>query len=169
MKKTVITGVLATTILSTVASAGMFGTHAGKVEYFLNVNPVDFVSIEDEMGFGIGLGVGVAKYCDSGLMMSAELDYFHTMINETEINSGIITGKFGYHKGGSALYGILNYDYQDTAGGTGGGLGYGAGFEVFKKDPLSIDIEFIHNKITGNDNTGDYDQNKLSLGIKYTF
>ena len=66
-----------------------------------------------------------------------------------------------------ALYGIGSGIYQGIGGIDGAGFGYGAGIDYRITDHIALNVEYKTYSMTSN--YGDYDYDRVSTGIKYTF
>ena len=65
------------------------------------------------------------------------------------------------------VYGIGSGIYQSIGGIDGAGFGYGAGADYRITDNIALNVEYKTYSMTSN--FGDYDYDRVSTGIKYTF
>lgn len=131
----------------------------------------------------IGIGYGVSVYTDSGIFLGVSFDFSGGTLDKNQVkienrtstknDDSIYTAggdfKLGYalFSNKLALYGIGSGIYQSIGGIDGAGFGYGAGVDYRITDNIALNVEYKTYSMTSN--FGDYDYDRISTGIKYTF
>ena len=131
----------------------------------------------------IGIGYGVSVYLDNSIFWGASLDFSGGTLDKNQVkienktstknDDSIYTAgadlKLGYalFSNKLAIYGIGSGIYQGLAGIDGAGFGYGAGIDYRVMENVSFNIEYKTYSMTSN--FGDYDYDRVSTAIKYTF
>ena len=131
----------------------------------------------------IGIGYGVSVYTDSGIFWGVSFDFSGGTLDKNQVKIDNKTSTKNddsiYTAGGDfklgyalfinklALYGIGSGIYQSIAGIDGAGFGYGAGIDYRITDNIALNVEYKTYSMTSN--FGDYDYDRISSGIKYTF
>ena len=118
-------------------------------------------------------GYGFNKYFDSNIVVGTSINFAYGNPNVNSKNIDVYTlsvdlkigyaifnqDLFVYTIGSGALQGIDNKD--------GAGFGYGAGADYRITDNIALNVEYKTYSMTSN--FGDYDYDRVSTGIKYTF
>ena len=131
----------------------------------------------------IGIGYGVSVYLDNSIFWGVSFDLSGGTLDNSQIKIENKTSTKNddslYNAGGDfklgyalfnnklALYGIGSAFYQGIGGIDGAGLGYGAGVDYRITDNIALNVEYKTYSMTSN--FGDYDYDRISTGIKYTF
>ena len=131
----------------------------------------------------IGIGYGVSVYTDSGIFWGVSFDFSAGTLDKSQVKIENHTSTKNddslYNAGGDfklgyalfnnklALYGIGSALYQGIGGMDGAGFGYGAGIDYRIMDNIALNVEYKTYSMTSN--FGDYDYDRISTGIKYTF
>lgn len=131
----------------------------------------------------IGIGYGVSVYLDNSIFWGVSFDFSAGKLDNSQIkienktstkNDDSIYNAGGDFKLGYALfnnklavYGIGSGIYQSIGGIDGAGFGYGAGADYRITDNIALNVEYKTYSMTSN--YGDYDYDRVSTGIKYTF
>lgn len=131
----------------------------------------------------IGIGYGVSVYTDSGIFWGVSFDLSGGTLDNSQIKIENKTSTKNddslYNAGGDfklgyalfnnklAVYGIGSALYQGIGGMDGAGFGYGAGADYRITDNIALNVEYKTYSMTSN--FGDYDYDRISTGIKYTF
>lgn len=131
----------------------------------------------------IGIGYGVSVYSDNSIFWGVSFDFSAGKLDNSQIKIENKTSTKNddslYNAGGDfklgyalfnnklALYGIGSALYQGIGGMDGAGLGYGAGADYRITDNIALNVEYKTYSMTSN--FGDYDYDRISTGIKYTF
>lgn len=131
----------------------------------------------------IGIGYGVSVYFDNSIFLGLSLDFSGGKLDNSQIkienktstknDDSIYTAggdfKLGYalFNNKLALYGIGSGIYQGIGGIDGAGFGYGAGVDYRITDHIALNVEYKTYSMTSN--YGDYDYDRISTGIKYSF
>lgn len=130
----------------------------------------------------IGIGYGVSLYLDNSIFWGLSFDFSGGKLDNSKIkidnkttnkNDNIYTAgadfKLGYalFDNKLALYGIGSGIYQSIGGIDGAGFGYGAGVDYRITNNIALNLEYKTYSMTTN--YGDYDYDRVSSGIKYTF
>ncbi len=131
----------------------------------------------------IGIGYGVSVYTDSGIFLGVSFDFSGGTLDKNQVKIENKTSTKNddslYNAGGDlkigyalfsnklALYGIGSGINQSICGIDGAGFGYGAGIDYRVIENVSFTVEYKTYSMTSN--FGDYDYDRISTGIKYTF
>ena len=131
----------------------------------------------------IGIGYGVSVYLDNSIFWGVSFDFSGGKLDSGKIkidnktstknDENIYTAggdfKLGYalFNNKLAVYGIGSALYQGIGGMDGAGFGYGAGADYRITDHIALNVEYKTYSMTSN--YGDYDYDRVSTGIKYTF
>lgn len=131
----------------------------------------------------IGIGYGVSVYTDSGIFWGVSFDFSGGTLDKNQVKIENKTSTKNddslYNAGGDfklgyalfsnklALYGIGSGIYQSIGGIDGAGFGYGAGIDYRVIENVSFSVEYKTYSMTSN--FGDYDYDRISTGIKYSF
>lgn len=131
----------------------------------------------------IGIGYGVSVYFDNSVFLGLSFDFSGGKLDSSKVkienktstknDDNIYTAggdlKLGYalFNNKLALYGIGSGIYQGIGGIDGAGFGYGAGADFRITDNIALNVEYKTYSMTSN--YGDYDYDRVSTGIKYSF
>lgn len=131
----------------------------------------------------IGIGYGVSMYLDNSIFWGVSFDLSAGKLDNSQIKIDNKTSTKNddsiYNAGGDfklgyalfnnklAIYGIGSALYQGLAGIDGAGFGYGAGADYRITDNIALNVEYKTYSMTSN--FGDYDYDRVSSSIKYTF
>ena len=131
----------------------------------------------------IGIGYGVSVYLDNSIFWGVSFDFSGGTLDKSQVkienktstknDDSLYTAgadfKLGYalFSNKLAVYGIGSAIYQGLAGIDGAGFGYGAGIDYRVMENVSFSVEYKTYSMTSN--FGDYDYDRISTGIKYTF
>ena len=131
----------------------------------------------------IGIGYGVSVYLDNSIFLGVSFDFSAGKLDNSQIkienhtstknDDSLYTAggdfKLGYALFNSklAVYGIGSGIYQSIGGIDGAGFGYGAGVDYRITDNIALNVEYKTYSMTSN--FGDYDYDRVSSGVKYTF
>ena len=131
----------------------------------------------------IGIGYGFSAYLDNSIFWGASFDFSGGTLDKNQVkienktstknDDSIYTAgadlKLGYalFNNKLAVYGIGSALYQGIGGMDGAGFGYGAGADYRITDNIALNVEYKTYSMTSN--YGDYDYDRVSSGIKYTF
>ena len=131
----------------------------------------------------IGIGYGVSVYTDSSIFWGVSFDFSGGTLDKNQVKIENKTSTKNddslYNAGGDfklgyalfnnklAVYGIGSALYQGIGGMDGAGFGYGAGADYRITDNIALNVEYKTYSMTSN--FGDYDYDRVSTGIKYTF
>ena len=114
----------------------------------------------------IGIGYGVSVYLDNSQI---KIENKTSTKNDDSLYNAGGDFKLGYalFNNKLAVYGIGSALYQGIGGMDGAGFGYGAGADYRITDNIALNVEYKTYSMTSN--YGDYDYDRVSSGIKYTF
>ena len=131
----------------------------------------------------IGIGYGVSVYLDNSIFWGVSFDFSGGTLDKNQVkienktstknDDSLYTAggdfKLGYalFNNKLAVYGIGSGIYQSIGGIDGAGFGYGAGADYRITDNIALNVEYKTYSMTSN--YGDYDYDRVSTGIKYTF
>lgn len=131
----------------------------------------------------MGIGYGVSVYFDNSVFLGLSFDFSGGKLDSSKVkienktstknDDSIYTAggdlKLGYalFNNKLALYGIGSGIYQGIAGIDGAGFGYGAGVDYRIIDNIALNVEYKTYTMTSN--YSDYDYDRISTGIKYSF
>lgn len=175
MKKLVVGALTVSTLLLNDVSAR---------ETLMDIHLTGISSTAADINAGeIGIGYGVSVYLDNSIFWGVSFDFSGGTLDNSQIkidnktstknDDSLYTAgadfKLGYalFSNKLAVYGIGSAIYQGLAGIDGAGLGYGAGVDYRVMENVSFNVEYKTYSMTSN--FGDYDYDRVSTGIKYTF
>lgn len=163
---------LTTTLLST---SILINNVIASEEFNIKANGMNFVSIKtksvDEMGFGMGAGIGYRKTLENNFWYGVDLDYVGIRNPQisNQINTVQVSLKSGVLKDNIRYYGIVGLDYHNSSFAEGKGLLYGLGITIMTNRFLKMDLEFTKSDIETNNEMNDYSTQRLGGSFYISF